>query len=805
MLSKSFILTSLWVFTSLFVKAQEAKLDSVATNLHHYGLNRSESDLYVHFDKNVYTNNDQVWFTAYLLKTITDMKQYHTLYLSLVSNKDSSVVLQHKFLIDKGCSFGAITLPDSLPGGTYRFVANTNLKLNGQPDGVFIQPITIKSTTVTALTQSISVIKPYDERTRKGTALLRILTSDNRFVENAQIRYQIGKGKRILQAGTAKSSIIGELMIDYPADEITTDNNELFISIKKGSDTSYIRFSLPIRNESRYAVKFYPEGGYLVNGLVSKVGFEIKDNEGTYLKAKAVLYADHEVLDTIATNALGIGTFMIQPQLTKNYTMRILGEGGERGEHKLPEILSKGVVLTSGSAVANNEFKIRIAANAVTKVHLIVHNFSDIFLQTPLILSAGTPQNVRFQLDSVPAGLQAITVLDSNYKPLAERIFFAHYDQINTISIDGGKQEYFTRDSVKLKLNITDRNKKPLVGMVSVSCVQANRVLLANQTNIVDHFYLHNLKEFSANSFGQTYGNTGYLDELLLIKGWRRYKWPETKINPHDPLLSNLGYDGVITRKNKQLKVPMALSTIAGSNLNFLSTDSLGHFSIPYSSLVINEARLPVWLAMSTSRYDQYELKINEPQSELKKYLKQQTYVLPNTKTGIIGENSMSITSAAGIRLKEVVIKKVKDERTNFAKNAFANECGDYVCMYNILNCPNHYGNPGNKNPLKGGMYKTAGGGSTVYQGCVGQEHKPNLVILRGINLPKEFYIADINNKQEPISSATVYWNYQLLIDGETPLNFNTGDLTGKFKIIVQGVTASGVVYGEKEITVNNR
>ncbi|MBB4108677.1 hypothetical protein [Pedobacter zeae] len=733
------------------------------------------------------------------------MKQYHTLYLSLVNNKDSSVVLQHKFLIDKGCSFGAITLPDSLPGGTYRFVANTNLKVNGQPDGVFIQPITIKSATVTALTQSISVIKPYDERTRKGTALLRILTSDNRFVENAQIRYQIGKGKRILQAGTAKSSIIGELMIDYPADEITTDNNELFISIKKGSDTSYTRFSLPIRNESRYAVKFYPEGGCLVNGLVSKVGFEIKDNEGTYLKAKAVLYADHEVLDTIATNAMGIGTFMIQPQLTKNYTMRILGEGGERGEHKLPEILSKGVVLTSGSAVANNEFKIRIAANAVTKVHLIMHNFSDIFLQTPLILSAGTPQNVRFQLDSVPAGLQAVTVLDSNYKPLAERIFFAHYDQINTISIDGGKQEYFTRDSVKLKLNIMDRDKKPLVGMVSVSCVQANRVLLANQTNIVDHFYLHNLKEFSANSFGQTYSNTGYLDELLLIKGWRRYKWPETKINPHDPLLSSLGYDGVITRKNKQLKVPMALSTIAGRNLNFLSTDSLGHFSIPYSSLVINEARLPVWLAMSTSRYDQYELKINEPQSELKKYLKQQTYVLPNTKTGIMGENSMSITSAAGIRLKEVVIKKVKDERTNFAKNAFANECGDYVCMYNILNCPNHYGNPGNKNPLKGGMYKTAGGGSTVYQGCVGQERKPNLVILRGINLPKEFYIADINNKQEPISSATVYWNYQLLIDGETPLNFNTGDINGKFKIIVQGVTASGVVYGENEIAVNNR
>ncbi|SDD86132.1 hypothetical protein [Pedobacter soli] len=806
MLSISRLIAFLLLFLCVSAKAQDAKLDSVATNLSNYGLNQSQSGLYVHFDKNVYTNNDQVWFTAYLLKTITDMKQYHTLYLSLVNNKDSSVVLQQKFLIDKGCSFGALTLPDSLPGGAYRFVANTNLKVNGQPDGVFIQPITIKSTTITALNQSISVFKPYDEQTRKGTVLLRILTSDNRFVEDAQIRYQIGKGKQIMQTGTAKSSVIGELMIDYPADQITADNNELFVSIKKGKDTSYTRFSLPVRNASPYTVKFYPEGGYLVNGLVSKVGFEVKDAAGAALKAKAVLYADNEILDTIATNAMGLGAFMLQPQLTKKYTVRLLTEKGEKGIHELPGILNKGLVLTSGSAVANNDFKIRVEANIAAKVHLLVHNFSDIFLQTPLTLTAGSPQNVRFQLDSVPAGLQAVTVLDSNYKPLAERIFFAHYDQINTVNVAAGQQEYFTRDSVKLKLNITDRDKKPLVGMVSISCVQANRMLLANETNIVDYFYLHNLKEFSANSFGLTYADIGYLDELLLIKGWRKYKWPEIQINPRDQdrQLSSLAYEGVITRKNKKLNMPMGLSTIAGTNLNFLNTDSLGHFSIPYSSLVVNEPRLSVWLTMSTSKFDQYELKINEPQSELKKYLRQQVYVLPNTKTGTINENNMSITSTAGIRLKDVIIKKVKDERTDFAKNAFANACGDYVCMYNILNCPNHFGNSGNKSPMKGEVYKIAGGtGSTVYQGCVGQEHKPNLVILRGINLPKEFYIADINNKNEPINFATVYWNYQVLINGETPLKFNTGDITGKFKIIVQGVTDKGVVYGEQEITVN--
>jgi uncharacterized protein YfaS (alpha-2-macroglobulin family) len=44
-----------------------------------------------------------------------------------------------------------------------------------------------------------------------------------------------------------------------------------------------------------------------------------------------------------------------------------------------------------------------------------------------------------------------------------------------------------------------------------------------------------------------------------------------------------------------------------------------------------------------------------------------------------------------------------------------------------------------------------------------------------------------------------------MLVNGETSVNFNIGDLTGQFKIIVQGVTDGGVVYGEKEITVKNK
>jgi hypothetical protein len=72
MLSKFYPILICVLLLLFKAKAQDAKLDSVAQNIHHYGLKSAKSSLFVHFDKDIYSNNDQVWFTGYLLKTITD-------------------------------------------------------------------------------------------------------------------------------------------------------------------------------------------------------------------------------------------------------------------------------------------------------------------------------------------------------------------------------------------------------------------------------------------------------------------------------------------------------------------------------------------------------------------------------------------------------------------------------------------------------------------------------------------------------------------------------------------------------------
>nr|WP_199157187.1 hypothetical protein [Pedobacter sp. ASV2] len=779
-------------------KAQEEKLDSISANLYNYGLAHNNSKLFIHFDKNVYANNDRVWFTGYLLNTVTDLTQYNTLYLSLVNNQDSTVVLQQKFLISDGFCFGGFTLPDSLISSDYSFVANTNLKINGKPDGEFIQPITIKSTTVNPLIANLSIFKEYDNQTKNGTALFKAISSDNRFVPNADVKYTIGRKDQILQRGTAKSSVIGEIMIDYPADKINNENNLLSVFVKKGNQTRYIKMDLPVQKSKKYTVQFYPEGGNLIDGLWCKVGFEIKDEVGSAIMGRAVLFENKTVKDTLKTNSSGIGSFLIKPILNHSYSVKLLREDKEDAIYDLPASLPTGMAVRVVNAIVGNELVVKLESTSNTKVHVLLHNFSEIYSQTSLDLSAKNIQSVRFKLDSIPLGLQTITILDNSFKPVAERIFFAHHDQINRMEIKTDQEEYHVREKIDLKLKIIGNNDETISGIVSVACVQANRFALKNQLNIIDYAYLHyNLGMLPSATQHLKYLDKDYLESVLLVKGWRKYVWPKENqsIASLNIAISSYDISGSILKNKKPLNTPMGINVFADKNIYILSTDSIGRFIIPHSNLLSSESS-KAWLNLANRNYLEYEVKINEPQEEIKKYVTSKKYFPYTNKNNVIDEVNSNLKKGE-INLKEVTITA-----SNSAIKT--NKCGDYVCRFNILNCENHRGSIDNTTPIKGQMYVT-GLRKFIYQGCIEKTAMPNVILLEAINLPKEFYVADITNKNEPINFPTIYWNYQFAIGNqETPLSFNTGDLTGKFKIIIQGITENGVIYGEKEIVIKN-
>jgi hypothetical protein len=83
---------------------------------------------------------------------------------------------------------------------------------------------------------------------------------------------------------------------------------------------------------------------------------------------------------------------------------------------------------------------------------------------------------------------------------------------------------------------------------------------------------------------------------------------------------------------------------------------------------------------------------------------------------------------------------------------------------------------------------------------------KASMLKINGINYSKEFYGEDYTklNLSQPEYQSTIFWKHACFINSkdETTLRFYTSDITGPFKVIIQGITANDVIYGEKEFNV---
>jgi len=140
------ILVNLLIINSL--KAQ-AKLDSIVTKLEIYGRTFGHSTLFVQTDKTLYTNNETIWFTAYVVQSSSQLVQSHTLLnVSLINQNNKQIILNRNFAMQNSIGFGSIKLPDSIQTGNYRLATFTNVVDSDEiPRIQFVQDLTIKYVT----------------------------------------------------------------------------------------------------------------------------------------------------------------------------------------------------------------------------------------------------------------------------------------------------------------------------------------------------------------------------------------------------------------------------------------------------------------------------------------------------------------------------------------------------------------------------------------------------------------------------------------------------------------------------------
>ena len=281
---------------------------------------------------------------------------------------------------------------------------------------------------------------------------------------------------------------------------------------------------------------FYPEGGNLINGIETKVAFELRDKSGKPMNDTIAIFADKEPLLTTVATHNGKGYFMFTPQANVKYRAEVVSEK-KKYKFELPAIENSGATI----AVKHDGDSIRfsVAGNIgeqATGLVILNRNLAYVYKKNISELS--------MHRDKLREGVNRCLLLTADGTPLSERMFFVKHSapqqgdvvpiklkaEINGISAE---EKTFYKPYRKLTVKISSEDGSPLPkdGSYSVAVTgEENSILTSYSNNIYTQMllaselkgYIPDAAQYFADDSESTRNN---LDLLMLTHGWTAYDW----------------------------------------------------------------------------------------------------------------------------------------------------------------------------------------------------------------------------------------------------------------------------------------
>ena len=452
-----------------------------------------QEKVYLHFDNTSYYVGETIWFKAYVvraddLRLSTESQRLHVQLLT----QEGTIVDSRLLKIENGQCHGEFVLNEDYSSGYYEVRAYTQQMLN-----------------------YAMVQLPYEK-------------------EVSAFYFNMDYTQKAYQESEACFSRVFPVYCQ-PAK-----------AGNYGQKTIRTRPQVTGKNEMRNPppaapnVRFYPEGGSLVNGLLSKVAFEVLGEEDEPLSVEGYVVKGNSTRgNSFKSNMHGRGSFYLVPEIGGEISITYKRK---TFKYDLPDVLPEGCVMTVDA--------IHSDTLSVTVQHTALMTGAELGLS---IVCRGKPyvfQNVRLgegdnkiliPKSLLPSGVNQVTLFDAEGTIYAERMFFVNHNDyavkpLKIIQTEKQPQPY-SKDSFDLSLS------EPVRTFLSVSVSdQASRELNYGEQSIVTDLLLSSdLKGFIENPqyyfVNDDSRHLEDLDLLMLVQGWTRYDWSQMAgVTPYHPL-----------------------------------------------------------------------------------------------------------------------------------------------------------------------------------------------------------------------------------------------------------------------------
>lgn len=352
----------------------------------------------------------------------------------------------------------------------------------------------------------------------------------------------------------------------------------------------------PEETREKLSLRFFPEGGQLVEGVTSQVAFKAESKNEGNLQLSGTLYTkEGQEITSFETLHDGMGAFEYTPSALP--AIAKVNFQGKKYEFALPKALPSGYVLK----VDNNAgaISVTVSCNAATPqdtLAVFISHQGRPHAYQLIQCQANEPQQFTVLSRKLPAGVLQISLLNRAGNTLCDRFVFASPRAPLQISPKGLKEIYAPYAPIRCELQLNNTIGEPMPGKLSVSIRDAVRSdYMEYDNNIFTDLLLTSDLKGYIHQPGYYFTESSLrkqkeLDILLMVHGWRKYDMTQQiGISPFTPLQlpeSQLVLYGQVKStilKNKLKDI--ALSVMVKRDAEIITgqtvTDENGHFSIP--------------------------------------------------------------------------------------------------------------------------------------------------------------------------------------------------------------------------------
>jgi len=606
--------------------------------------------IYLHTDRTFYQPGDRIWMKAYVTDAALNLKEALSEMATVeLVNPRGGVDKTFSVYVKDGVGATSYQLPHNAPGGLYKLRIYTAWMRNFDENDAYTKEIFVQKAQMPLLLMNLDFERKAYSAGDEIQANLEVKTQQNEPLSNYPLTYTVhveGKNVHTAQTRTDHNGKIALTAVLPPT--IHSSDGILNVMIAYEGNTEAISRSIPIVVNS-LNMRFFPEGGYLINRVEGNLAFKITNEFGKPADAEGEI-RDHsgEVVARFRSEWMGLGSVAFTPQEGKKYHAVITSPQGIIGRYELPEALNDAYSMRISFPKLKNRLRVYVHTPNLEPYFITIT--SGEMLITRDFTGSAEIQRHSVDVSMLPDGLARVTLLNRQGTEQCERLVYVGNRAPMTIKITPDKTEYLPGEQVKLDIETRDANDSPVQANLSLAVIDDKIHAFADdrQDNILSwllmsselkdkvedaSYYFNPDKEKAMQS----------IDYVLLTHGWRRFTWRDVN-HPNIDLKSypaSVGFvGGTVRYKNTQTGIPADVWLVSygeEKTVSHLRTNASGKF------LFTNVDRSgKIQLIANAIRFDNKRIEIDTVSMDLKSVQKmledKQTIQRVQPRNGIIVE-----------------------------------------------------------------------------------------------------------------------------------------------------------------------